>query len=101
MPTSFKSGALRLNASTRVRLHGRSRLPELALFMSLATTAFLLATAFFAPASGDEDRFSAEASRAQMIEMRSVATGEASIPICKDVRIIPLGRAPGGDGANG
>jgi hypothetical protein len=69
--------------------------------MSLATTATLLGTAFFAPARGGEDRFSAEASEVQMIEMRSVATGGAAIPIRKDVRIIPLGRAPGGDGANG
>jgi hypothetical protein len=53
MAIPFESGAVRLKPSLRVRLHGRSRLPELALALSLGTTALLFGASSFAPASGN------------------------------------------------
>jgi hypothetical protein len=92
---SFEPGAVRLKPSLRVRLHGRSRLPELALTLSLGTTALVLGASLFTPASGNEDHFRSEAQ--QMIEVRSAATGEAAVPVRKDVRVIPLGRNDSGE----
>ena len=90
MPLSFEPGAVRLAPSLRVRLHGRNRLPELALTLSLATTVLLIGASWFTPASGSEDRFRPDMEQAQMIEVRSASTGGAAIPVRKDVRIIPL-----------
>ena len=92
MPISSEPGAVRLKPSLRVRLHGRNRLPELALTLSLATTALLLGASWFTPASGSEDHVRSDPKQAQMVEVRSAATGEAAIPVRKDVRVIPLGQ---------
>ncbi|MBV9395503.1 MAG: hypothetical protein JOZ84_13955 [Methylobacteriaceae bacterium] len=81
----------------RVRLHGRNRLPELALTMSLATTALLSGASLFTPASGSQDRFASDVDQPQMIEMRSAATRAASMPVRKDVRVIPLDASRGND----
>jgi len=93
VPISFEPGAVRLNPSLRVRLHGRNRLPELALTLSVATTALLFSASVFTPASGNEDYFRSDMEQAQMIEVRSAATGDPAIPVRKDVRVIPLGRS--------
>jgi hypothetical protein len=98
VPISFEPGAVRLKPSLRVRLHGRSRLPELALTFTLATTALLFGASFFTPASGDEDRFRSDANQSQIVEVRSAATSQAPGPVRKDVRVIPLGRSPGDNG---
>ena len=90
MPISIERGAVRLKPSLRVRLHGRNRLPELALTMSLATTALLSGASLFTPASGGQDRFPSGMDQAQMIEMRSASTRDASMPVRQDVRVIPL-----------
>jgi hypothetical protein len=79
-------------------LHGRSRLPELAITLSLGTTALLFGASWFTPASGNEDHFRSDVNQSQMIEMRSAATSEASVPVRKDVRVIPLGRSAGDNG---
>ena len=97
MPISFQPGAVRLAPSLRVRLHGRNRLPELALTLSLATTALLFGASVFTPASGNEDHAWSEAEQAQMIEVRSAATGEMMAPVRKDVRVIPLARSASGE----
>jgi hypothetical protein len=92
VPISFEPGAVRLKPSLRVRLHGRNRLPELALTLSLATTGLLFGASWFTPASGNEDHFRSDIELAQMVEARSAATGEAAIPVRRDVRVIPLGQ---------
>ena len=96
MPISFEPGAVRLTPSLRVRLHGRNRLPELALTLSLATTALLIGASWFTPASGSEGHFRPDMDQAQMIEVRSAATGGTAIPVRRDVRIIPLARSDNG-----
>jgi hypothetical protein len=101
LPLSFEAGALRLKPSLRVRFHGRNRLPELAITMSLATIAVLFGASFFTPASGNEDRFRSDFGQAQAIEMRSAATNGMSVPVRKDVRVIPLARTPAGGDASG
>jgi hypothetical protein len=98
---AFKSGALRLKPSLRVRFHGRNRLPELAVTMSLATIAVLLGASLLTPASGHEDRFRLDVGQAQVIEVRSAAMNGISVPIRKDVRVIPLDRTPAGGDASG
>jgi hypothetical protein len=97
MPISIERGAVRLKPSLRVRLHGRNRLPELALTLSLATTALLFGASVLTPASGNQDRFRSDMDQAQMIEMRSAASPEASMPVRKDVRVIPLNAGAGID----
>ena len=97
MPISFELGAVRLAPSLRVRLHGRNRLPELALTLSLATTALLFGASVFTPASGNEDHLRSEMQQAQLVEVRSAATGETMAPVRKDVRVIPLARAASGE----
>jgi hypothetical protein len=88
-------GAVRLNPSLRVRLHGRNRLPELALTLSLVTMALLSGAALFTPASGNQDPFLSDMDQAQMIEMRSAAIRDVSMPVRKDVRVIPLDASAG------
>jgi hypothetical protein len=95
MPIAIERGAVRLKASLRVRLHGRNRLLELALTMSLATTALLSGASLFTPASGSQDGFPSDMERAEMIEMRSAATRELSMPVRTDVRVIPLEASAG------
>jgi hypothetical protein len=73
----------------RVRLHQRSRLPELAVTMSLATTVFLFGASFLAPV-GAEASARTEWDSAGLIQMRSAVTSEALLPIRKDIRIISL-----------
>jgi hypothetical protein len=90
LPISFESDAVRLNASLRVRLHGRNRLPELALTMSLATVGLLFGASLVAPASGSEGRFDARTETTQVIEMRSAATSDTFFPARRDVRVIQL-----------
>ena len=90
VPLSFATGAVRLSPSLRVRLHGRSRLPELALTLSLATIALMFGAASFAPASSNERRLQSDSDQAQMIEMRSAATSDDRMPLRKDIRVIPL-----------
>ncbi|MEA2758387.1 MAG: hypothetical protein QOH65_1000 [Methylobacteriaceae bacterium] len=101
MPISFESGALRLKPSLRVRFHGRDRLPELAVTMSLAAIAVLFGASLFTPTSGTGDRFRSDVGQAQVIEVRSAATNEISVPVRKDVRVIPLDRTPAGGDASG
>ena len=101
MPISFESGALRLKPSLRVRFHGRNRLPELAVTMSLATIALLFGASSFTPASGNEDRFRSHVGQGQVIEVSSAATNEISVLVRKDVRVIPLDRTPAGADASG
>jgi hypothetical protein len=101
LPISFESGALRLKPSLRVRFHGRNRVPELAITMSLATIALLFGASLLTPASGNEDRFRPDVDEAQVIEVRSAATSEISVSVRKDVRVIPLDRTPGGGDASG
>jgi hypothetical protein len=101
LPISFASGALRLKPSLRVRFHGRSGVPELAVVMSLATIALLFGASLFTPASGNEDRFHSDIDQAPVIEVRSVATNQMSVADRKDVRIIPLDRTQVGGAANG
>jgi hypothetical protein len=101
LPISFKSGALRLKPSLRVRFHGRNRLPELAFNMSLATIALLFGASLFTPASGNEDRFRSDVDQGQVIEVSSAATNEISVFVRKDVRVIPLDRTPAGGDASG
>jgi hypothetical protein len=93
LPISFESGAVRLRPSLRVRLHNRSRLPELAVTMSLATIAVLLGASYFTPASGGERDFLVEPDNGRVIEMRSAATRETTLPMRKDVRIIRFDRS--------
>lgn len=90
MPRSFESGAFRLDPRLRVRLHGRNRLPELALSLTLATTALFFGASLFAADENGDPR--AQSGAAQMIEMRSAAPNAAPVPIREDVRIIPLDR---------
>jgi hypothetical protein len=90
LPISFESDAVRLNASLRVRLHGRNRLPERALTMSLATVGLLFGASLVAPASGSEGRFDARTETTQVIEMRSAATSDTFFPARRDVRVIQL-----------
>jgi hypothetical protein len=92
---------LRLKPSLRVRFHGRNRWPELAVTMSLATIALLFGASLFPPTSGNEDRFRSDFGQAQVIEMRSAATNGMSVPVRKDVRVIPLDRTPAGGDASG
>lgn len=94
MPIAIERGAVRLKPCLRVRLHGRNRLPELALTMSLATTALLSGASLFTPASGSQDGFPSDMERAEMIEMRSAAT-RAPTPVRKNVRLIPLEASAG------
>jgi hypothetical protein len=98
LPLFLQSGAVRLNPSLRVRLHGRNRLPELAVTMSLATIALLLGASYFTPASGGERSLRAESASRDVIEMRSAATSAATMPVRKDVRIIRFDRSPVDDG---
>ena len=100
MPISIERGAVRLNPSLRVRLHGRNRLPEVALTLSLATTALLFGASVFTPASGNQDQLRSDMDQAQMIEMRSVASGDAPMPVRKDVRVIPLNAGAGINGVS-
>jgi hypothetical protein len=96
LPLFLRSGAVRLKPSLRVRLHGRNRLPELAVMMSLATIALLLGASYFTPASGGERSLRAESDGGPVIEMRSAAT--SAMPVRKDVRIIRFDRSPLDDG---
>jgi hypothetical protein len=96
--TAFQCRGLNLSPSLRVRLHGRSRLPELAVTMSLATVALLFGCSAFAPVSGNDMRTDVE--NRPMFEMRSAATNETPIPIRRDVRIIPLDHAANHDATN-
>ena len=98
MPISLETGAVRLKPSLRVRLHGRSRLPDLALSFTLATTALLFGASCFTPARGTEDRFRSDANQSQIVEVRSAATSQAPGPVRKDVRVIPLGRSADDNG---
>jgi hypothetical protein len=98
LPLFLQSGAVRLNPSLRVRLHGRNRLPELALTMSFATIALLLGASYFTPASGGERSLRAESASRDVIEMRSAATSATTMPVRKDVRIIRFDRSPVDDG---
>jgi hypothetical protein len=93
---SLGYGALRPKPAVRVRLHGRNRMPELALTMSLATTIVLLGASWFAPAGAGQAIGRAESSDTGIVEMRSAATSGTLIPMRKDIRIISLGQdAPG------
>jgi hypothetical protein len=95
MPISIERGAVRLKPSLRVRLHGRNRLPELALTLSLVTMALLSWASLFTPASGNQDPFPSDMEQAQMIEMRSAASHDVSMPVRKGVRVISLDASAG------
>lgn len=101
MPISFRSGALHVDPSLRVRWHGRNRLPGLAVSLTLTTGSLFLGAAFFAPVSGNEQNLGAGPSDATVVEMRSAATGDTLIPVRRDVRIIRLDRSSTDIGTNG
>ena len=98
LPIGFASGALRLAPSLRVRLHGRSRLPDLALAMSLATTALFLGISFLAGPNPQEGSGGVESD--SMVEMRSAATNETAVPVRHAVRLIRLDRTSIVNGAH-
>jgi hypothetical protein len=91
---SFTCGALRLDPRLRVRLHGRNRLPELAITLTLATTMLFFGASLFA---GDESGGGARAESGafEMMEMRSAGPNVTPVPIRQHVRIIPLAAANG------
>ena len=88
MPIELDSGALRLKPSTRVRLHGRSRLPDLALAFTLATTVLFAGATFLTPASSEERAAGAASNAASLVEMRSAATNATVVPIRTGVRVV-------------
>jgi hypothetical protein len=63
-------------------------LPELALSLTLATTALFFGASLFAADENGGAR--AQSGAAEMIEMRSAAPNAAPVPIRQDVRKIPL-----------
>ena len=88
MSIEFRSGALRLKPSLRVRLHGRSRLPDLALAFTLATTALFFGVAFSLPADGHADGRQLAGPAPDLIEMRSAASIETRLPVRTGVRMV-------------
>jgi hypothetical protein len=88
---------LRLDPRLRVRLHGRNRLPELALSLMLATTVLFFGASLFAVDENGGAR--AQSGAAEMMEVHSVAPNVTPVPLRQDVRIIPLDR-PAADAAN-
>ncbi|GAC1329660.1 MAG: hypothetical protein NVSMB26_06180 [Beijerinckiaceae bacterium] len=95
MPISFEAGLPRLSPALRVRLHGRSRTPELVLGLSAATISLFFGLSTLAPGSQEED------SGAPMIEMRSAATTSTPpLGARSKVRIIPLDAIPKDRGIN-
>ena len=93
MTISFACGALRLDPRLRVRLHGRNRLPELAITLTLATTTLFFGASLFAADENGGAR--AQSGAVEMMEMRSAAPNVTPVPIRQDVRIIPLAAANG------
>jgi hypothetical protein len=96
LPILLKTAGLRLDPALRVRLHGRSRVPELAMSLTLVTTVLFFGAPFFASAAPERNIVAASETNAPMIEIRSVATHTAAAPVRKAVRIIPLGQAAAG-----
>lgn len=96
LPISLETAGLRLDPAIRVRLHGRSRIPELAISLTLATTVLFFGASFFASAAPEQSLRQGESRDAPMVEMRSVATPASSLPARKAVRIIPIGQAQAG-----
>jgi uncharacterized membrane protein len=76
-----------------VRLHGRSRIPELAISLTVATTVLFFGASFFASAAPERSMVMIDQGSAPMIEMRSVATNPVAPAARKAVRIIPLAQA--------
>jgi len=74
-------------------------LPELALSLTLATTALFFGASLFAAAATGGGA-GAESGSVEMMEMRSAAPNVTPVPIREDVRIIPLDR-PAAEAARG
>ena len=84
----FRSGALRLKPSPRVRLHGRSRLPDLAVVFTLATTALFFGASFAVPADSREGGVGFTPQATGLMEGRSAAASESVLPLHTGVRVI-------------
>jgi hypothetical protein len=87
LPVEVRSGALRLKPSLRVRWHGRSRLPDLAVALALATTALFFGASFMLPPDSHADSRRL-ASEGGLVEVRSAASGETLSPVRTGVRIV-------------
>ena len=100
MPIEVASGALRLKPSLRVRLHGRSRAPEIAVAMSLTTMIGFFGVALLAPTNAQTA--SAGSEQPEIVEVRSAAAaGDGTIPVRRDIRVISLESGSMEKGATG
>lgn len=95
MPIEVRSGALRLKPSLRVRWHGRSRLPDLAVALTLATTALFFGAPLILPADSHEEGARVTSEAPSLVEMRSAASTETRLPVRLGVRIVDAGSARG------
>ncbi len=80
-----------------MRWHGRSRLPDLAVALTLATTALLFGAPLILPADSHEYGARVTSEAPSLVEMRSAASGETLAPVRLGVRIVDPDSARRGD----